>query len=134
MPTEGNAACIQSGRKKIDPESLGGFDTILLLGHNLGIGGSPEGVRELLRRFQSLTHKGARLLVCSIGLPMLDHVWVQRQLEYNRVRGQHPGPACLRMVFRDIYSEWYDWIHVSPDGLDARAFECGWRVNFISRR
>ncbi|MDX1561948.1 MAG: hypothetical protein R3305_03435, partial [Gammaproteobacteria bacterium] len=41
---------------------LGEFDTILMLGNNFGLFGSPSRARWLLRRFKSFTRPGARII------------------------------------------------------------------------
>jgi glutamate/tyrosine decarboxylase-like PLP-dependent enzyme len=113
----------------LDIAQLGEFDTILLFGHNLGIGRTPLGVKKLLASFSRLTKKGGRLLVNSIDVSVEPKS--QEQVEYNRTIGRYIGQIRYRLTFKEYDRGWFDWIYVPPGDLKAWAEELGWRLTHI---
>lgn len=120
----------------LNADEVGFFDTFLLLGHNLGIGGTPEGVRDLLKRFASLGRGKARLLVNSFEVEVsgLRDERTRRDIECIREMGRYPGQKryCVRYVEHD--TGWFDWIHLSPRELDDLATRAGWRLKLVVRQ
>jgi SAM-dependent methyltransferase len=101
-------------------ESLGMFDTIVLLGNNFGLFGTPTKAKRLLRRLHRITSDDARIIVESRDVERgsgADAPWHKRYREHNVARGRLPGQIRIRVRFRDVIGPWMDYPMVSQQQL-----------------
>jgi SAM-dependent methyltransferase len=92
-------------------DSLGTFDTIVLLGNNFGLFGTPTKARRLLSRLYRMTSNDARIIVESRDVERrgeADAPWHQHYRERNVARGRLPGQIRIRLRFRDVIGPWMD--------------------------
>jgi cyclopropane fatty-acyl-phospholipid synthase-like methyltransferase len=112
-------------------ESLGRFDTIVMLGNNFGVVGSRENAVRLLRRFRALTSDRGRIVAESRDVGRTEdpvHVGYQEQ---NRERGRMPGQIRIRVRFREHATPWFDYLMVSPAELEELVEDTGWRIGRV---
>lgn len=104
------------------------FDTILLLGHNLGILGSALDAEVMFAAMDHLLTREGRVL--GIGLdPYVDAL--PHHLDYherNRARSRLPGQIRLRTRHRRLADPWFDWLFASLDELADLADRSRWEV------
>jgi SAM-dependent methyltransferase len=104
------------------------FDTILLLGNNLGLLAGESQGRRLLRRLSRLATDGGRILAGSYdpydGASELAREYQAR----SRERGKMGGVERLRVRYRRYATPWYDVLFASRDELTSLAAGTGWRV------
>ena len=103
------------------------FDTVVLFGNNLGLGGTLDGSRELLRRLGALTGAGGVLIGNSLDPASTEKTEHLRYHEWNRQRGRYVGQATIRYEFRGRISPWWDLVLFEPPVLEALLADCGWR-------
>ena len=95
-------------------ERLGRFDTVLVLRNNLGLAGSDEAARPLLRRLARVTNDHARLITDSV----------------DPARGgERADPARrYRVRFREYASPWFRYLMLAPEEFERLVDGSGWRV------
>jgi len=111
----------------------GSFDSALLLGNNIGLLGSREAAGPFLEGIGVLLRPGG-IIVGTARDP--DQAGQPVHLDYqerNRQQGRLPGQATIRVRFRDIVSDWFDWLIPSPEELAALARASGWQVAELRR-
>ncbi len=104
------------------------FDTILLFGHNIGIGGNLEGGKKLLSVLRKLVRPEGVLLMTSSDVTRTRQ---GRHFEYhqkNTDNGRYPGEIRIRVEYKDLISEWFAWLHVAPEMLKEMAAATGWEL------
>jgi SAM-dependent methyltransferase len=107
---------------------LGLFDTVVMLGNNFGLFGSPRGARTLLRRLHALTSPRARI-VAETRNPYRGRTAEHRSYhERNRKRGRPAGQVRMRVRYGRACTAWFDYLFVSPPELRAIVAGTGWRV------
>jgi SAM-dependent methyltransferase len=112
-------------------ESLGTFDTIVLLGNNFGVFGSPAKAKRLLRRLRKLTSDDARILAESRDVSSrggADAPWHVAYRKRNVERGRLPGQIRIRIRFRTLIGPWFDYPMVSPDEMTEILDGTGWHL------
>ena len=119
---------VQLGTVQSFAAQLADFDTLVLLGNNAGIFGTPDGLRKGLRRWARLMRPGARLLAGSTSpyggtAPLLDAEWRQN----NRRQGKMAGQLRLRVRYGKLASPWFNWLFLSPGELATLVDGTGWR-------
>jgi SAM-dependent methyltransferase len=114
-------------------DALGTFDTVVLLGNNFGLSGSPTGAKRLLRQLHQLTSADARIVVESRDVEGRggDAPWHHRYRDRNVARGRLPGQIRIRVRFRDVVGPWMDYPMVSPDELRKILAPTRWRVAHV---
>ena len=110
-------------------ESLGEFDTIVMLGNNFGLFASRAKAKRLLRRFHRLTSARARIVAETRDVRRSDappeHVrYQQRNVERNRM----PGQIRIRVRFRTAATPWFDYLMVGEDELRDILDGTGWEL------
>lgn len=100
------------------------FDTILCLMNGVGFIGKLGRFKAFLAQADKLLKPGGQIILDSSDVAYLysddekptDHYYgeVRFQYEYNGVKG-----------------EWFDWVYIDSDTLDAIAFEEGWFAYFL---
>ncbi len=93
------------------------FDTIFMLGHNLGMCKTLKGIKRLLHRCENLLRPGGQLLVNSVEEPGSDNSPNQKD---------YPGELEFRLSFEGNVGPWMRWLHVDFETLSLKASESGW--------
>jgi SAM-dependent methyltransferase len=107
---------------------LGVFDTILMLGNNVGLLGGPQRAQRLLRRWHAMTSPHARI----VGATMNPYAAVtpdhRRYHVFNRARGRLAGQLRIRIRHRRFATPWFDYWLASPKELRRAVRGTGWRI------
>jgi len=107
------------------PRGLGTFDTIILMGNNLGLAGDVPRMRRFLRDARQISTARGRL----IGSTRIPGTWIRQHLPYvkwNIARGRPPGLLTLRGRYKGHVGDWFDLLLLSPDDLAELAHDTGW--------
>jgi SAM-dependent methyltransferase len=108
---------------------LGTFDTVLMMGNNFGLFGSPARAKRLLRRFHRMTAPDARIIAETLDPSRTEdpaHIDYQAS---NRRRGRAQGQIRIRVRYKRYTTPWFDYLFVSPDELAAIVHGTGWGVS-----
>ncbi|MFG2719318.1 class I SAM-dependent methyltransferase [Streptomyces sp. NPDC048416] len=109
-----------------DVERLGLFDTILLLGNNLGLLRSGSEASDLLSRIARVARPGAQILASSRDPHAVrDPIEIAYQ-EWNRSAGRLPGQERFRIRHRNTATPWFDYLFVSLDELTELIADSPW--------
>jgi SAM-dependent methyltransferase len=112
---------------------LGEFDTILMLGNNLGFLGNEKRAPWLLRKLHARSRSGAVILGTARDCtPTPDTP--AAHLAYharNRRRGRPLGQLRLRYRYHEFRSPWFELWFPTPEELRRLTEGTGWRVGEI---
>jgi len=109
-------------------ESLGTFDTVVLLGNNFGLLASRAKAKRLLRRFHGLTSERGRMLAETRDIYATDDPVHLAYQERNRRRGRMSGQIRLRIRHGLAATPWFDYLMVSRAELEGLAEGTGWKL------
>jgi SAM-dependent methyltransferase len=105
------------------------FDTILLLGNNLGLlGGEREG-RRVLKKLARLAGDRGRLLAGSYDPYEGASDFKRRYQERNRACGKLGGVERIRVRYHEYATPWYDVLFASREEVGELAAGTGWVVS-----
>jgi len=107
------------------------YDTFLLLGNNLGLLESAERAPVFLAALARLANPGARIVAQGTdpyGTTDPVHAEYHRR---NREAGRIGGQLRLRLRYRRLATDWFDYLNCSPAELGKLVVGTGWRLKSI---
>jgi SAM-dependent methyltransferase len=109
----------------------GPFDTILMMGHGIGIAETIAGLDLFLEHAHSLLSEDGQLILDSLDVRITDDPNHLAYLETNRREGRYIGEIRLQFEFQGKKGPYFGWLQVDPDALNERAETSGWRCDVI---
>lgn len=107
------------------------YDTFLLLGNNLGLIEGADRAPVLLAALASLANPGARIVAQGTDpYGTTDPVHLGYH-ERNRSRGRLGGQLRLRLRYRLLATDWFDYLVCSPAELEPLLAGTRWRLKSI---
>ena len=104
------------------------FDTFLMMGNVLGLLGSIEKGRRLLKKWYPLLSKGG-IIIADANDPSRPKSGIhQVYQQQNRRRGRLPGQLRIRIRYRQYKTEWFDYLLASREEVKRLLRGTGWRV------
>jgi SAM-dependent methyltransferase len=101
-------------------DSLGSFDTVVLLRNNFGLAGRGGRVSTLLRRLTSITTESGRIVTDSVDPSRLDEAAFR---DY-----ENPSEQRFRVRFGRLATPWFTYLMLSPTDFEELVAGSGWRV------
>lgn len=95
------------------------FDTIIMLGHNIGMCETLKGIKGILRKCEKHLRPGGCLLVNSVKEP---------GSATSPSHKGYPGELEFRLSHEGNVGPWIRWLHVDFETLTFHALECGWSI------
>jgi SAM-dependent methyltransferase len=108
----------------------GRFDTILMLGHGIGMAEDIDGLRRLLSHLGILLRPGGQVLVDSMDCRATGDPRHLAYHEANRKAGRYFGEVRLQLQFVSQTGPVYGWLHVDPETLTNEA-SAGWTTEIV---
>lgn len=105
--------------------SGGEFDTLLLLGHGLGLTGDPAGLDRFLSRARSLLRPGGCVLLDSLDVTRTEDAANLAYQARNRAASREIGEIRMRFELDGECGPWFGWLHVEPASLAHHAAVAG---------
>ena len=104
------------------------FETVILFGNNLGIGGTVEGVAKLLHLIAQLTRPGGYLLATGLDVAQTEDPGHLAYHKANQAKGRPRGEITMRFEYEGETGDWVPWFHPEPHELNRLARDTGWHV------
>jgi SAM-dependent methyltransferase len=106
----------------------GSIDTVLMFGNNLGIAGTPDGLRAMLTQLRRIVRSGGQILA-----EFHDHTATHdpthlRYQQWNIARGRYPGSITMRVEYDGHCSPFFDWLLPKLGDLRGICADTGWKV------
>lgn len=111
--------------------SGGPRDTVLLLGHGIGMVETLAGLDRLLELATQLITPGGQILLDSLDVRVTDDPRNLAYHEANRQAGRYIGEIRLRSEFRGQAGPWFGWLQVDPATLEEYARSSGWACEIL---
>jgi SAM-dependent methyltransferase len=108
-------------------------DTILLMGHGIGMVETLAGLDHFLPFIRSLVTVKGQVLLDSLDVRSTND---PRHLAYqanNRLSGRYIGETRLQFEHHGIAGSWCGWLHVDPETLSEHAERAGWSCAVINQ-
>jgi hypothetical protein len=114
---------------EIDP-----FDTLLMLGHGIGIVETLLELQVSLRRLLRLIGSSGQLLVHSTDVRRTEEAAHLAYHELNRKAGRYIGETRIQFEFHGQTGPYCGWLHVDPETLSEYAAASGWACGLVLKQ
>ena len=124
-----------SDARRADVMSFAGgpFDTLLMLGHGIGMVETMAGLGGFLTTAGSLLAPGGQLLLDSMDAAATADPVHLAYHQANRRAGRYHGEIRMQFEFRSRTGPYCAWLQVDAETLADEAAARGWRCDVISR-
>ena len=109
----------------------GYFDTVLMMGANLGIVGEIPEIQGVLAGLDRVTKPDATIIGSTRNPLKTENPAHLAYHEMNRQRGRPPGLVRIRVNFRDVEGEWFDFLMMREELLAEILEPTNWKVSKI---
>jgi SAM-dependent methyltransferase len=109
------------------------FDTILMLGHGIGMAGDIAGLARFLAHARGLVARGGQMLLESCDPAATQEPGHLAYHEANRRAGRYIGETRICLVHGDEVGPIFPWLLVDPDTLAGEAAGAGWTCEVVCR-
>ncbi len=113
--------------------SGGPFDTILMMGHGIGMVETVAGLDTFLNAAPRLISPGGQILLDSTEVSVTKDPGHLAYQEANRRAGRYAGEIRLRLAFREATGPLWGWLQVDPETLATHARQAGWKSEVVVR-
>jgi SAM-dependent methyltransferase len=104
------------------------FNSIIMMGHNIGLLHGPNEGRKILRAFHRITSSDAMIIGTTRNPQKTDDPDHLAYQAYNRAEGRMPGQLRLRIHHRKLVSEWFYYLFLSEEELLNLVDGTGWQI------
>lgn len=110
------------------------FDTVVLAGNNLGIAGNLENIEKMLRHFHGITTDAGIVIGEGLNFTKTMSPVHKKYADAQRKNGRFAGVMTMRLDYKNMVGEWFDWIHTPEKELKAIVKETGWKVESTQKK
>lgn len=111
----------------------GEFDTILMLGHGLGLVGELARLPRWLDRLAGLLAAGGQVLADSVDVGTTQRPVHLEYLRFLEAAGRYRGEVRFSLQYGDLVGPELPWLHVDFETLCSGAAACGWQAEFLAQ-
>ena len=111
----------------------GRFDTLLMMGHGIGMVETIAGLDRFLAHSHGLLSDHGQVLLHSCDVRITDDPSALAYHEANRQAGRYIGGIRLQSEFQGEKGLYHGWLHVDAETLQEHAESAGWRCEVVHR-
>jgi SAM-dependent methyltransferase len=108
-----------------------GFDTILMMGHGIGLVETIAGLDRFLTHAQKLLSEKGRVLLDSLDVRVTDDPSNLAYHRSNQQAGRYFGEIRLQFEYQGHKGSYCGWLHVDSVTLKEHAANAGWKCEVI---
>lgn len=110
-----------------------GFDTILIFGNNIGIGGDFDGACILMRRLRDALAPGGQILATGLDIAATKNPVHLAYHARNQKAGKRRGEIEMQIEYQGQRDPWVRWYHPEPEEMPEIAKAAGLRLDGLER-
>ena len=108
------------------------FDTVLVI-LNLGIVRNLDGLARFLNHLGTILAEGGQLITDSIDPRDSEDEPYRAYTRGKVAKGGYLGERTLRFEYKGRASDWFEWMHIDPETLEARVQAAGYVMRHLGQ-
>lgn len=109
----------------------GPFDTLLLLGHGIGMVENIKGLRRFLDHAAALIRGDGQLIINSVDVRCTDDPLHLKYHEQNTAAGRYIGETRIQFEYKEEVGPYCAWLHIDAPTLQKEAEKWNWCCEII---
>jgi len=109
----------------------GPFDTLLMMGHGIGMVETIEGLKRFLVHARSLLAADGQLLLDSLDVRVTRDSENLAYHEANRKAGRYIGEIRMQFEYQGVKGPYCGWLQVDAETLREHAKSAGWQCEIV---
>ncbi|MBN1997557.1 methyltransferase domain-containing protein [candidate division KSB1 bacterium] len=109
----------------------GPFDTLLMMGHGIGVVETIAGLGRFLKIAPKLLSADGQVLLDSLDVRVTENPGDLAYHDANRKAGRYIGEIRMQFEFQDKKGPYCGWLHVDAETLMAHAQPAGWECEVV---
>ena len=109
----------------------GPYDTILMLGHGIGMTENIHGLNLFLDHAANLIGENGQLLLNSVDVRQTDNPDNLKYHQKNKSMGHYFGEIILQFEYKGEQSPFFGWLHIDPQTLQKQAATKNWKTEIL---
>jgi SAM-dependent methyltransferase len=107
------------------------FDTLLMMGNNFGLFGSPKKAKEILKKMLKITSPNAQIIAECLNPYGTKNPIHLAYHKFNLKRGRMACQLKLRLRYNTTVGEWFDYLFVSEEEMKGIVKNTGWEIKKV---
>jgi hypothetical protein len=109
----------------------GPYDTLLMLGHGIGLTENIQGFNLFLNHAANLLQNDSQLLMNSVDVRQTDDPIHLEYQQANMNNDRYIGEIRLQFEYKGERSPFFRWLHIDPDTLAKQSATQGWKSEIL---
>jgi len=110
------------------------FDTVLMMGHGIGVVEDINGLIQFLNRVIGLLNRNGQVLLTSLDVQATDNPTHLRYQEQNLENSRYSGEIRMRFKYKNNEGPPFGWLHVDPETLNDYSSRVGLKCNVVRQQ
>lgn len=109
----------------------GPYDTLLMLGHGIGMAENIQGLNLFLDHAASLITENGQLLLNSVDVRKTADPVHMKYYEANKRKGHYIGEIVMQFEYKGEKGPFFGWLHIDPQTLKKEAENKNWEMEIL---
>ena len=109
----------------------GAYDTLLMLGHGIGMTENIQGFNLFLDHAVNLIGNKGQLLINSVDVRQTDDSVHLKYHQANKNKGRHIGEVLMQIEYKGERGPFFGWLHIDPQTLEKRSAMKNWETEIL---
>lgn len=109
------------------------FDTILMMGQNIGIAETINGLSQYLQNVSHILNIGGQVFLTSVDVQYTDDPVEKQYQEQNLESGRYFGEVRMKVIYKGMEGLMFGWMRIDPETLNDYALEAGLNCEVIKQ-
>ncbi len=115
----------------VDKLKAKNYETVIMLGNNFGLFGTPKKARVLLKKMAKITTASAQIIAECCDPHKTNDPYHKSYQKLNKSRGKLAGELRIRVRFKNYISDWFDYLFVSLEEMEDILRDTGWVIDRV---
>jgi 2-polyprenyl-3-methyl-5-hydroxy-6-metoxy-1,4-benzoquinol methylase len=109
----------------------GPFDTLLMLGHGIGMTENIQGFNLFLDHAVNLIGNNGQLLMNSVDVRQTEDPVHLKYHQANKINGRYVGEIRQQFEYKGERGSFFRWLHIDPQTLEKRSATKNWETEIL---
>jgi hypothetical protein len=112
----------------------GEFDTVIMMGHGIGVVEDITGLNSFLKQAPNLLKPNGQILLTSLDVRVTNNPTHLEYQKRNLNSGRYFGEIRMQFEYSSIRGPLFGWLHIDAETLSSYASKTGWNCDVVQQQ